>query len=235
MERRWNSRAGETGIPRENPPVSSVVQHDSHMRRSGSELGGDRARIAVVGGERPSHCSRAAVGWSGAGMQGRGKREYPEKARRQATSPSTIPTCQNPGVNPPGIKPGSPWWEASVLATAPPLPYWETGDPRENPPTNSIVRDDSHIRESGVNRPGIEPGSPWWEASILTAQPPWPHAEVVHRRTQTTLFGHSFVARRSDDRTHLVHMTARDSKLTTPRRTATYIAGVTCPRRFSTH
>ncbi|KAJ8890848.1 hypothetical protein PR048_010357 [Dryococelus australis] len=37
----------------------------------------------------------------------------------------------------------------------------ETGDSRENPPTNGIV-------------PGIKPGSPWWEASRLTDQPPWP-------------------------------------------------------------
>ncbi|KAJ8895035.1 hypothetical protein PR048_000359 [Dryococelus australis] len=46
------------------------------------------------------------------------------------------------------------------------------GVPRENPPTNGIVRHDSHMRKSGVTRPGIEPGSPWWEASRLTAQPP---------------------------------------------------------------
>ncbi|KAJ8892162.1 hypothetical protein PR048_004742 [Dryococelus australis] len=39
----------------------------------------------------------------------------------------------------------------------------ETGDPRENPPV------------SGIIRPGIEPGSPWWEVSRLTAQPQWPH------------------------------------------------------------
>ncbi|KAJ8878801.1 hypothetical protein PR048_019387 [Dryococelus australis] len=49
----------------------------------------------------------------------------------------------------------------------------ETGDPRENPPTNGIVRHDSHMRKSGVTQPGIEPGSPWWEASTVTAQPPW--------------------------------------------------------------
>ncbi|KAJ8878719.1 hypothetical protein PR048_019305 [Dryococelus australis] len=39
------------------------------------------------------------------------------------------------------------------------------GDPRENPPTNVIVRHYSHMQKSGVTRPGIEPGSP---------QPPWP-------------------------------------------------------------
>ncbi|KAJ8875402.1 hypothetical protein PR048_023297 [Dryococelus australis] len=59
---------------------------------------------------------------SSAGMQGRGKREYPEKTRWQAAPCSTIPTCEDPGVNPPGIEPRSQWWEASALATAPPLP-----------------------------------------------------------------------------------------------------------------
>ncbi|KAJ8895113.1 hypothetical protein PR048_000438 [Dryococelus australis] len=39
-------------------------------------------------------------------------------------------------------------------------------DPRENPPTNGIDRHDSHMRKSEVTRPGIEPGSPWWEASL---------------------------------------------------------------------
>ncbi|KAJ8877075.1 hypothetical protein PR048_021527 [Dryococelus australis] len=45
-------------------------------------------------------------------------------------------------------------------------------EPRENPSTNGIVRHDSHMRKSGVTRPEIEPGSPWWEASRLTAHPP---------------------------------------------------------------
>ncbi|KAJ8874375.1 hypothetical protein PR048_025223 [Dryococelus australis] len=31
----------------------------------------------------------------------------------------------------------------------------ETGDPRENPLTNGIVRHDSHVRKSGVTRPGL--------------------------------------------------------------------------------
>ncbi|KAJ8868828.1 hypothetical protein PR048_030369 [Dryococelus australis] len=40
-------------------------------------------------------------------MQGRGKRKYPEKTRRQVPSSSMIPTCENLGANPPGIEPGS--------------------------------------------------------------------------------------------------------------------------------
>ncbi|KAJ8896054.1 hypothetical protein PR048_001395 [Dryococelus australis] len=33
----------------------------------------------------------------------------------------------------------------------------ETGDPRENPPTTGIVRHDSHLRKSGLTRPGLNP------------------------------------------------------------------------------
>ncbi|KAJ8867383.1 hypothetical protein PR048_031184 [Dryococelus australis] len=43
----------------------------------------------------------------------------------------------------------------------------------ENPPTNGIVRGTIPTCENPVTRPGIEPGSPWWEASSLTAQPLW--------------------------------------------------------------
>ncbi|KAJ8866435.1 hypothetical protein PR048_032278 [Dryococelus australis] len=47
----------------------------------------------------------------------------------------------------------------------------EMGDPRGNPPTNGIVWHDSHSCERlGVTRPGVEPGSLWWEASSLTSQ-----------------------------------------------------------------
>ncbi|KAJ8876983.1 hypothetical protein PR048_021435 [Dryococelus australis] len=41
----------------------------------------------------------------------------------------------------------------------------ETGDPRENP-TSGIFRHDSHLQKSGVIRPGIEPGSAWWDADF---------------------------------------------------------------------
>ncbi|KAJ8892988.1 hypothetical protein PR048_005569 [Dryococelus australis] len=33
--------------------------------------------------------------------------------------------------------------------------------------------------ENPMARPAIEPGSPWWEASVLIAQPPWPPGEGV--------------------------------------------------------
>ncbi|KAJ8891880.1 hypothetical protein PR048_004435 [Dryococelus australis] len=55
--------------------------------------------------------------------KGGGKREYPEKTRQLASSSSTIPTCENPGASPPATEPGSPWWKASALVNAPPLPH----------------------------------------------------------------------------------------------------------------
>ncbi|KAJ8882717.1 hypothetical protein PR048_014530 [Dryococelus australis] len=46
------------------------------------------------------------------GMQRCGKWAIPEKTHRPAASSCTIPTCKHLGATPPGIKPGSQWWEA---------------------------------------------------------------------------------------------------------------------------
>ncbi|KAJ8881402.1 hypothetical protein PR048_017883 [Dryococelus australis] len=37
MEQSRSARTGETGDPRENPPTSGIVRHDSHLRKSGSD------------------------------------------------------------------------------------------------------------------------------------------------------------------------------------------------------
>ncbi|KAJ8878763.1 hypothetical protein PR048_019349 [Dryococelus australis] len=34
MEQGWTERAGETRDPRESPPTSGIVRHDSHMQKS---------------------------------------------------------------------------------------------------------------------------------------------------------------------------------------------------------
>ncbi|KAJ8865748.1 hypothetical protein PR048_033269 [Dryococelus australis] len=52
---------------------------------------------------------------------GGGKREIPEKTRRPTASSGTISNFENP-VAQPGIEPGSPWWEASVLTAQLPWP-----------------------------------------------------------------------------------------------------------------
>ncbi|KAJ8871389.1 hypothetical protein PR048_027706 [Dryococelus australis] len=75
------------------------------------------------------------------------------------------------------------------------------GDTRDNPPTNGIVLHDSHMLKSRVTRPGIEPGSPWWEASRLTAQPQRPPArrkspeKARVRRRETVYWSNYSLAR----------------------------------------
>ncbi|KAJ8871711.1 hypothetical protein PR048_028042 [Dryococelus australis] len=57
----------------------------------------------------------------------------------------------------------------------------ETGDPRENPLTNGIVRHDSHMRKSGVTQPVIEPGRHGGSQKLY-------YAEVMRRdETNSTL------------------------------------------------
>ncbi|KAJ8878433.1 hypothetical protein PR048_019011 [Dryococelus australis] len=56
-EQRRNARAGETGYPRENPPISGIFRKGSHLRSSGSDSAGNRTRIALL--EQASiFCSR---------------------------------------------------------------------------------------------------------------------------------------------------------------------------------
>ncbi|KAJ8884151.1 hypothetical protein PR048_016008 [Dryococelus australis] len=56
---KWSSTECKGGgggrEPQENSPTSSIIRHHSHVRKSGSDSTGNRTRLAVVGGERPSH------------------------------------------------------------------------------------------------------------------------------------------------------------------------------------
>ncbi|KAJ8876872.1 hypothetical protein PR048_021320 [Dryococelus australis] len=56
------------------------------------------------------------------GGGGKGKREIPKKTHRPTASPRMIPTCESP-VTRPGIEPGPPWWEVSVLTAQLPRPH----------------------------------------------------------------------------------------------------------------
>ncbi|KAJ8878724.1 hypothetical protein PR048_019310 [Dryococelus australis] len=46
----------------------------------------------------------------------------------------------------------------------------KTGDPQQSPRTSDNVWCDSHLRKSEVTWAGIDPGSPWWEASSRRSQ-----------------------------------------------------------------
>ncbi|KAJ8873099.1 hypothetical protein PR048_026715 [Dryococelus australis] len=48
-----------------------------------------------------------------------------------------------------------------------------------------------HRCENPVTRLGIEPGSPWWEASVLITQPPWPHQKIVKAANAANLPPHT--------------------------------------------
>ncbi|KAJ8868762.1 hypothetical protein PR048_030302 [Dryococelus australis] len=58
-------RRGEAGVPRENPPASGIVQHDSHVRKFESE------QAVHVGPEQTRHC-RSLAKRGGEGTFGRG-------------------------------------------------------------------------------------------------------------------------------------------------------------------
>ncbi|KAJ8869501.1 hypothetical protein PR048_028492 [Dryococelus australis] len=59
----------------------------------------------------------------------------------------------------------------------------ETRDPRENPQTSGNRPARFPLAKIGVNRPGIELGSPWWKTSSPSAQLPWPLAHTGHAAT----------------------------------------------------
>ncbi|KAJ8891162.1 hypothetical protein PR048_010677 [Dryococelus australis] len=83
----------------------------------------------------------------------------------------------------------------------------EKGDPRENPPTSGIVRHDSHLRKSGVTRPEIEPGSPWWEASSLTGQRPRSKSFSATRHANSGMTSQT-ISSRADQIVYLKHAIA---------------------------
>ncbi|KAJ8872543.1 hypothetical protein PR048_026149 [Dryococelus australis] len=133
---------GETGDPRENPPTNGIVRHDSHMRKSGvtcrglnpdrlgvlikantDEVGDESPQVVRLEGRHTVHPPALQLySDDGVVIRGRGKRECPEKTRRSAASPGTIPTCENPGVTRPGIAHLPPRRTGFSLTAQPPRP-----------------------------------------------------------------------------------------------------------------
>ncbi|KAJ8880340.1 hypothetical protein PR048_016807 [Dryococelus australis] len=172
-----------TGDPRENPPTSSIGRHDSHLRKSGGDTAENLTRFVLVGCEYSNR--------------------YNTLARPQLVVVFAWPP-RSPDLNPiehiwnavesdlhaldpalinPSIVGGCVGKFGRLVTSRSSEPMrmievnmercrtggvGETGDPRENPPTTGIVG-----TKRPVTRPGIEPGFPWWEVSVLSAQPPW--------------------------------------------------------------
>ncbi|KAJ8874708.1 hypothetical protein PR048_025574 [Dryococelus australis] len=68
------------------------------------------------------------------------------------------------------------------------------GETRENPPTNSIVRHDSHMRKSGVTRPGIELGT-----AVMGGEQANRSATVAPKRLADILHLHHWPGSTPDD------------------------------------
>ncbi|KAJ8870248.1 hypothetical protein PR048_029269 [Dryococelus australis] len=89
--------------------------------------------------------------WSSAGTQGQEKRHIPQKTRRPFSD--MIPICENPRGDPAGVRARFAWvgGESSepmmvIMERRRNERAGETGEPRENPPTNGFVWHDSHLR-----------------------------------------------------------------------------------------
>ncbi|KAJ8867287.1 hypothetical protein PR048_031086 [Dryococelus australis] len=135
------SGRGKREIPEENPLTGGMVRQYSHLRKTGMREGG-----------REFDCHVGIVPDAATG-----RRVFSVYSR---SSRICIPTLLHAHLITPSIALISSIGAGNESVE-------ETEDPRENPPTNGIVRHDSHM-------PGIELGSPWWEASVLIAQPLWP-------------------------------------------------------------
>ncbi|KAJ8885959.1 hypothetical protein PR048_012165 [Dryococelus australis] len=103
VEHRRNARTEEIEDPRENPPTSGIVPHDSHMRISGGDIAGSRLKR---GFESRWGCSEVCMDQrrnEGAGETGDARENPPTSGIVQHDS-----RLRKSGVNRPGTKPGSP-------------------------------------------------------------------------------------------------------------------------------
>ncbi|KAJ8867908.1 hypothetical protein PR048_031716 [Dryococelus australis] len=109
------------------------------------------------------------------------KRAITEKTRRPAASSCTITSCGNPRATLPGIERRSlndiRFGRLLTARSLEPMRVTDGQGKQEIP--EKIRRPAASFGtiptcKNPVTRPGIEPGSPWWETSVPSAQPPWP-------------------------------------------------------------
>ncbi|KAJ8896823.1 hypothetical protein PR048_002169 [Dryococelus australis] len=166
------SRAGETGDPRENPPISGIIRTDSHMRKSGSDPERNRTRFALVGGEERCEIPPCRIEfhvrfkwWHNRAGRVIGVEDQVYATPHQFHMINGmflwLHECQLNGldgvlnvpdaasrntsgtlVEPMGVIDASMEQCRNERAE-------ETGDPRENPPTSGIVGHDFNLRKSG--------------------------------------------------------------------------------------
>ncbi|KAJ8895477.1 hypothetical protein PR048_000810 [Dryococelus australis] len=99
----------------------------------------------------------------------------------------TIPTCENPGVTPPGFEFGLPRWVASAGQCRNISAQENWRSPRKPADHRYISGTIPTCENPGVTPPGIELGLPWWESKYYTGasmarRSGWP-ARLSPRRT----------------------------------------------------
>ncbi|KAJ8883013.1 hypothetical protein PR048_014852 [Dryococelus australis] len=170
MEQRWNEGAWETGNSRENPPTNGIVRHDSHLRRSGSIP----AVASILCGRAPhlqiTDCAPVCRRGRGGGMGVWSISvvthhvDTPHVIYR-VTVERTFPTplcCTTPTGS--GVR----WTVASAGVQE--RGKREIPEKTRRPAASSCTI--PTCENPGAIPLGMDPGSPKWEASIVTATPP---------------------------------------------------------------
>ncbi|KAJ8874884.1 hypothetical protein PR048_022774, partial [Dryococelus australis] len=172
-------RGFEPGRPRRtkwaiNPPPSptpSSLTHATDGPARGRSFLRDRARRSPSEGLYIGADMKRV--WISTVMKRRGKREIPEKTHQPAASSGA--RYPHPNI----------WeWEVTSLPTPTPrlLCMFVTDGKREIPEKTRRSAATS-VTISTCDNPGIEPGSPWWEASSLTTTTPRPHCILADTST----------------------------------------------------
>ncbi|KAJ8898281.1 hypothetical protein PR048_003641 [Dryococelus australis] len=233
MKQRRNESTGETGFPRQNPPTSGIVRHDSPMRKSGSDPAGDRTRFALIISSfryidilsnipriRPLERNRPrhfVYGYLSVLWHQRTNSQflhwlelfvcylsamtnYFRSRLRKPALQELLPSVsgRNPSLNRPRSRNNCSF--AQSPGNAFPVSRWHVkpearfSQTRAYKPMRVIEMSKEQRRNeragkreipeknplTNVTRLGIEPGSPWWQASRLTARPPWSlHAVLI--------------------------------------------------------
>ncbi|KAJ8891074.1 hypothetical protein PR048_010583 [Dryococelus australis] len=162
MELRRNERAGQTGEPRGEPgsiPGPGVCGH--RAGRCGCSTGSIDTTSGVLDVGSPER-----LGCSPANLFTTPRRNLADKCVNWLLGNSKTTNYPYNVLDDESDIGGK-------YGAAPERKGGETGEPREKNPRPTASSSTIPMRENpGVTRPGIEPGSPWWEASRLTAQTP---------------------------------------------------------------
>ncbi|KAJ8886367.1 hypothetical protein PR048_012578 [Dryococelus australis] len=115
------SLAADSNVVQYNLTCSAKLRGagDAKPPHSVAKLASGRQHLAML-----QDCTFPLKIWSGAEIKGQGKREISEKTHQPLQSSCMIDTCENT-VTRPGIEPGSPWWEVSILIAQPPRPQFD--------------------------------------------------------------------------------------------------------------